>query len=518
MSIETWPNFPKIEEISLADKFLRLTTNATKNQLAGIDDLQTFLQGSPITLVATEADLPPVVDGAHPIDQLKNYVFTEPDIVLNDPLLIPAGYFGWIRSNFLSSGGVTYIGTDPFIKTLNLSGGINLITTAGGGSRINVEISITHELLDGQFVNITGTVAYNGQRLQITLIDATNFEVQIPFVGNESVGNFNTGFDAIEITDIDFINGFTANLFDLTSSEALGSFLVTQFMSNLGYLSPGIIRKCPSVGMRITVLSYLIDGLILEDCIASSIIDSTLPSLDDTNPTSKGLIIRGPPTARVVLGANSFDMLNAGQRPVRIDSTISSLASITIQNCPDNLVADDYFDTGTAGLDQTDPRVTTLNNGSRANSMFIGGWFHTTNVASTTILDGTFSPLNLSTGGGVTAFAENERFSIFVTSDGTIQYDGLVPRTVLLIGVLGLMKSGSTGNYNLRYAISRNAGAFIALPTPIERLQSISTTTRDTVLNQEVIMEPGDRIRIEIEGVGTTDSVDTVFGSLDVKG
>lgn len=255
---------------------------------------------------------------------------------------------------------------------------------------------------------------------------------------------------------------------------------------------------------------------------------------------------------------------------------------------------DDTGNMNANSLDHTSILVTATDNPGEADSMFIGGWFHSTNVASTIITDGTFVPLNLSTSGGVTEFIENERFSIDDANEGIMQYDGLIPKTVTLIGILSLMKGGSTSNYNLRYAIDRGeidtaavvlggtgyvdaesvtltgqtsgattatatisvtggvitainivsggsqyiagetldviggsgSGAtgtatllgFVALPTLIERPQSISTTTRDTVLNQEVVLNTGNKIRMEIEGDGTSDSVDVIFTSLDIKG
>jgi len=163
--------------------------------------------------------------------------------------------------------------------------------------------------------------------------------------------------------------------------------------------------------------------------------------------------------------------------------------------------------------------VITLNNGSRKDSMFIGGFFYNADTvpASTTILDGTFSPLNLSDFTGVTSFAENERFNVSDADEGVLEYTGLIPKTVSLISILSMNKSGSSQNYNLRFAIDRGAG-FVAMPTALERLQNISATFRDTSLNQEVIVDTGDKIRIEIEGIGHTDSINVLFVSLDIKG
>jgi len=56
------------------------------------------------------------------------------------------------------------------------------------------------------------------------------------------------------------------------------------------------------------------------------------------------------------------------------------------------------------------------------------------------------------------------------------------------------------------------------MATALERLQNISSTFRDTGLNQEVIVNTGDKIRIEIEGIGQSVSVNVIYASLDIKG
>lgn len=197
---------------------------------------------------------------------------------------------------------------------------------------------------------------------------------------------------------------------------------------------------------------------------------------------------------------------------------VTAIPTTTTFDVEEVFTATDTGNVNASSFDQTDNVVLASNNTGSQDSMYIGGWFHTTNVALTPVVDGTFGPLNLSTGGGVTVFIENERFNVTILTDGTVEYTGLEPKTVSLITVLSISKTGSTSNYNLRYAISRDTGAFVALPTPIERAQSISSTSRDTTLNQEVVLNKGDRIRVEIEGVGTTDSVMVDFGSQDIKG
>jgi len=371
MSAEPWSLRPKVDELSLTDVFMRrVPTSVTKSQEIAFIDVEAFLLGSAQTLVASEADLPPTINGFHTLDQTKNYTFTEANVFF-DPILIPAGYIGWIKSTFLSVGSITYLGAGgSFFNTLNLAGTIVNIEDAGGGA-ITITTSAPHGLLDGQFVNITGSPepSYNQQRLQITFMSTSRFSVQIPFVTLETTGAFDTGFDVVLITDVDFTCPFTADLFDLTSSGSLGSNFTTNFITEFGFLSPGIVRNCPVAGIRNGLFGFLTDGLILDNCLSSSIFNVGFISLDPSFTAARGLIFQGASSARVVVDVVALDMSDPAQRPIKLDPSLPSFASVTIQNSPDNLVAVDYYDTLAGGLDQTDPRVIALNNGPRANSM-----------------------------------------------------------------------------------------------------------------------------------------------------
>jgi len=456
---------------------------------------------------------------------------------------------------------------------------------------IIVTTSAPHGLLDGQFVNITGTTSYNQQRLVISNVSALTFEVQITFAGDES-GFFDTGVESVTIDEIDLTNdAFDNPLFDITLANSFAPIFAVDRITAIGFTSPGIIRG-GNIGFNLALLPFVFNGLTIENAANLSMREVLIPSLLGI-PGAIAVTVTGSATGRVVIDSTVFDLAEPGEFPMRIDPSITS-AIINITNSPDNGVATDYFDLSAGGLDETDPRIITLSNGSRKDSMFIGGFFHTNNIAVTTILDGTFSPLNLSTGGGVTAFVENERFNVFTANEGVLEYTGLGEKTVTLIGVLSIIKTGSNGDYNLRYVIDHgeidivavvlggtgyvdaesvtltgvtsgatNATAtisvtggvitainivsggsqytagetvnviggsgsgatgtatilgFVALPTPIERTQTISTTSRDTTLNQSVVLDEGDKIRIEIEGMGTADSITVIFASLDIKG
>lgn len=241
------------------------------------------------------------------------------------------------------------------------------------------------------------------------------------------------------------------------------------------------------------------------DIAINSVADNTSGNAEFTANSAHSLVVGTP----VVLSGFSESTYNG-------TFIVTAISGLTFDVEAIAFVATDTGNMNKKSLDQTDVLVCSQGNSDSPNSLSVGGWAHTTNVALTTVADGTFGALNLSTGGGVTPFVENERFLLDVANDGTLQYIGVQSITVTLIGVLSITKSGSTQNYNLRYAIDRGSG-FVALPTTVERSQSISTTSRDSTLNQQVILDTDDKIRLEIEGVGTTDSVTVVFGSLDIS-
>jgi len=367
MSLVPWSDRGKIDALTLTDIFMRRTpSRAVKNQEIPFSDVQAFLQGSALEIIASEADLPPTINGFHTLDPTKDYLFTEPGLFF-DPILVPAGYIGFIKSSFLKTGTITYLGAGSFINTLNINGTIISISDAGGGA-ITVTTSAAHGLLDGQFVNIIGTTSYNQPSLAISNASGSVFDVQIPFVADES-GFLDTGYEILQISDIDFTNPFTANLFDLTSTGSPATQFILNLISEVGFLSPGIIRNSTAVTMTSAVLAFITDGLILDNCPIVTMLRTQFVSLDPSFTAARGLILQGARTVDVIVDVNKFGMADPAQRPIRVDSSIGPLASVVIQNSPDNLVATDYYDTSAGGLDQTDPRVTALNNGTRANSM-----------------------------------------------------------------------------------------------------------------------------------------------------
>lgn len=369
MSAEPWSDRPKVDELALTDIFMRRvpTGGLNRNQEIPFSDVTAFIAGQSTVYVASEADLPPIgTDGFRTLEYGKNYIYTEPGF-FTDTVLIPADWIGSIKKSFITSGDITYIGSSIMFRTLNKRGTITSIADAGA-SAITITTALSHNLINGQFINISGTTSYNQTRLAVSNVTATTFDVQIAFAFDET-GDFDSGYRTIQFIDFAALNGATGVFMELDSSgDVTSSLLFTRF-AETGFITPGIIRRAPNLVSRDSVFGFLSQGLVLDDIVAAIIETTNFASLSDTFAGATGLIITGSNTKRIGVINSTFNMTAATQLPVFIESAITNADEIIFQNSPDNLVATDYFDT--SGLDETDPQVIAINNGTRKNSQTI---------------------------------------------------------------------------------------------------------------------------------------------------
>lgn len=364
-----WSNKPKIDELRLTDVFMRRvpTGGANQNQEISMNDISNFLLGSFIVNVATEADLPPLLGGFHQLEQDKNYHFTEA-FELANPIIIPAGWTGRIVKSFFSTQTLNYTGTTPMFQTLNIDGIIDSISDAGGGA-ITVTLSAAHGLIDGQYVNITGTTSYNQNGLVISNASGSVFDVQIADVGDES-GAFNTGFGSILFVDWDNLGNTSTEFMDLTSAGIPGTVIGFNVFLAVGFAGMGIIRNAVNVLSFNCIFGSITSGLVLENCRTVALSVTSFADLAAV-PGVTALTLTGVLTNRVTVLNSEFLMGQSTQFPVRIDGTITNAIEIRFADSPDNNVAVDYFDTTSGGLDQTNSQVKSSNNGTRPDSMVI---------------------------------------------------------------------------------------------------------------------------------------------------
>lgn len=468
-------------------------------------DLANLSNGSSIVLIASEDDLPPLIDGFRTLEFDKNYIFTEAGFYA-DKILLPAGWTGTCRKSFFNSTSLIYVGVDAMFNTLRLDGIIDSIadSTTEMGVKSTVTTSLAHGLLDGQFVNITDTLLvddYSQQSLQVSNVTATTFDILIVFTATDT-GLFNTGLDSAQFIDFGVVgNGINEFMIVEGIGDPNTSLIFTRF-SAVNFILCVEILNAPTILFRDSVLGFIILGLVLLDC-GASVETTSFVALDPGNPFVDGFDIAGASTKLIGVFKSLFTMTASTHHPVVISNSIIDADEILFQNSPDNNVADDYFDP--VGIDETNPQVITINNGIRKNSQTIGSAFVNDNSVETDIAaSNAFQDINFGT---LIASASMERFVLSNAATGEFTYIGLKPLNSALTMSITIRKTvGSTEIYNIKFVIDKGVG-FVDFPDNVILPFEVKTTNDSGPYECQAQLENGDIIKPQIEGVGTSDNI-----------
>lgn len=491
------------EDIQNASKVIFENDSELTKRDSGID-LANLSNGSSIVLIASEDDLPPLIDGFRTLEFDKNYIFTEAAFYM-DKILFPAGWTGSFRKSFFNSTSLIYLGTGPMFNTLLIDGIIDSIadSTINPGVKSTVTTSVAHGLLDGQFVNITDTnivTAYSQQSLQVSNVTATTFDIEIVFSIGDT-GLFNTGSGSIQFIDFGIIgNGSNSFMISKLTGDPNTSVIFTRF-SAVGFFICGEIFNAPNVLFHDCIFAFILVGLALSDC--GAVIETTGFIALDSGTGGLGLDITGSTTKLIGVFNTLFTMTASNQFPVFISNTIIDADELLFQNSPDNNVTDEYFDT--VGLDETDPQVITINNGIRKNSQTIGSAFVNGNTVQTSIaISDAFQDIDFGT---LTISASMERYILSNAVTGEFTYIGLKPINSPLSMSITIRKvSGSTQIYNIKFVIDKGAG-FVDFADNIILPFEVKTTNDSGPYECQAQLENGDIIKPQISGIGTADAI-----------
>jgi len=157
----------------------------------------------------------------------------------------------------------------------------------------------------------------------------------------------------------------------------------------------------------------------------------------------------------------------------------------------------------TGSLTEKDSRLNVTDCGNQKDSLTVGGWTAVSNVTATDVLDGTYVDIDLGT---ATPLSFNERISLIDPVNGALRYDGLDPEVLQIpIEFLVTPVGGGTRTYNFKIVIDRGAG-FVDLADIIETQEQYSGSGDDRTFktSRSVLMNQGDIVKYQAEGVGTT--------------
>ena len=476
------------------------------------------LNGPTIKYINTVNDLPPLVSGFRLLEQNTVYEIIG-EIFLFDDFMVPAGWNGIFRSSHNPRNAIIYLGSGSLFNTLNIDGTITSFADSGTepGVKTTVTTSTPHGLSDGDTINITGVpteTGYNNRRLIISNVTASTFDIEVVFTATDT-GLFDTGYLGIQLRGISFFDGTgTATLFDISAIPDPESIFAFENFAAFGFSSMGIIRNAPTISSTRGFMIFINSGLIIENCDTCGITDSNFTNINPASTTSINLTITGAATRDIVLADVKFNVAHPDQRPFRIDPSVNNADAITIQTCPDNAVATDYFDTSSGGLDQTNKQIVTFNNGKRANSSEQSESMSNGVIPVTSEIIGVAQPIQkmIPVAGDFVLDSATEGFTMD-DSTGIVTYDGRAPITVRVeyaleaveatsssqdididLRVNGIlqsktMRSMQTSGTGTFVSISYLGGFFNIIPGDTFKLyKTNNTNTSDTNIKNQVLL------------------------------
>lgn len=405
----------------------------------------------------------PLVNGFRQLEQDKVYRFVE-EISSSDTLLVPAGWNGYIVGMHNPLTKYDYTGTGNALQTLNLSGTITDILDAGGGE-LDVVTFSAHGLLNGQYVNITGTTSYNQQKLLVSNVDEFSFRVSLPFVSIQS-GSFDTGYDAINIMNMAFTNNDSGSWLLVTAATTSSVFRYNNIKA-LGFTDLGTIDKGIVVGYDGT-MDFTNSGLLFMDMDKTTLSTSTFTNTNAGASSTKLLEFVGSLTRDVILSNLRLNTAVNNQSPIKINSNVTN-AQIYVTNSPDNNISFTYFDELSGGRNETDPQITAFNNGVRANSS-TGSESRSVGILVVNGAVGVAVPIEDLTPapGDFTLDSVSQEFSLD-TSTGVVTYDGLAPKNVII-------------SYSIEAAQASGSAQDLLIDVRINGIQQVKTIRAMTTM------------------------------------
>ncbi|MCZ6582885.1 MAG: hypothetical protein O6761_06915 [Thaumarchaeota archaeon] len=482
-------------------------------------------EGAAIVLVSSEADFPAPIGGFIRLGGQTQFKIIAP-FTLTTPILLEAGGEVSIVTNFLSGNLINAFlaASSTLFQTLNIAVSIGSFadSTTEPGVKTTVTTLSAHGLTSDDKINISGVpteTAYNGNGQTISNVTATTFDIERVFTATDT-GEVDTGPISFRDEVIFFdATGFPGSLkmFDLTfaveTGFAFASFNLAGAIANFNDF--GIIRGADSCVIENSALLLNAVGLVLDN-IESITISRSGPLSINPAGTATAITIQGAATARVNIVDYFPNLASALEFPIKINTDIDANARVTIRSSnainPVTLV---YFDTLGGGIDQTDVRVFLTDSAPAPNSQTIGAAFINENTATTVIAaPDTFQDINFGT---LLASASMERFDLTDAIVAEFTYTGQNSMILPIIMSITVRKTGgATQNYIIKFLKDIGAG-FVELDDDVHLPLELKTTNVGGTYNGEVKINPGDKIKPQIEGVSTDDDVIVDSVSITIK-
>jgi len=357
------------EIVNFSNNNYRATTDVTAGAFDR-DEWKLVWETLDVVRVFTQADLPDLVSGFIPLEDGKDYRFTEP-INLTNPLLLPIGGTVALTSesklqNMIDTDGVNFVNSNDLYRPYTV--------VADSGGDLLFTVPTNHLLTIGDLVNIQSLTGTDYSQIKATVIatpSVTTFTIDGTFVAT-GTGNIDKGCLNILVRELGVSNsnptgGITA--FEINMTRAQQSFL--EFTNNTvkDFLLLGPLTNASEL--------YFEHNQIFSNIAATQIIRCEVANIADNYfeaalGSSNSLELTGEDVIQHYTVSNcTFNPTPATFAAILVDPTsMSSTAHIAVFNCIDlNSSDNSLFDTSGSGIDETDPRLTVNGNVRQKNSL-----------------------------------------------------------------------------------------------------------------------------------------------------
>jgi len=458
MSIEAWSQRPKINEISLSDEIMRLTSSQTvKNQLTTIADLQAFLNPPQLVHAESESDLETAFGPSIIIpDNDRVTVSWDADFEQTKPFRIGANASLEVVGSTIDLV-PTYSGSTPWIQNENPANPINSFF---------IQNLIPKCTSGVDMYDIIGTGLFRSRFIRAENFDTVG-SIDFPLTAFEffRMQGFNNG---MRIKNMLAFTMDTALMIQLTAkgitfvsfdSPIVGTATINNVRAGQSFagdslfsIDPNSLTDTSSVveNSKITDGDFYQQGV---DIPATAVIASGLNTQFDI--TDHDLVIG---RAVVLKGFTGFTAYNGTHFVTAVNGVNSVDIGVGF------LGADSSGIMNAASLDQTDIRVDARNNPGQPDSMFTGSAgleIFGSEISSSSLAQNAFEVITSASWG----FDNLERTSVGVSNEGQLVIDSPTP-IKYNISYNGTIEKTGGGGTDIGIILIKNGSEEIAFNPP----------------------------------------------------
>ena len=466
-----------------------------------------------VVRVFTQADLPDVVTGFIPLEDGKDYRFTQ-SINLANPLFLPVG--GTVALTSESKHAVI-IDTDGvnFVSSRNNYAAYTIVADSGGDLLFTVP-TLGNAFDVGDLINIETLTGTDYSQIKATILttpSATTFTIAGSFAatgtGNIDGGCLNVLVTGLNVNNLNPTGGITA--FDINMTRAQQSFLEVTNNRVQNFLQVGPLTNANELYFEHNKIFSNIDAVKIIRCevvnVADCYFEAAIASLKSLEIAGEGIM------QHCTISNCTFKPTAAAFAAILVDPTdMSDTASVSVFNCIDlNIDNNTLFDTDSGGLDESDPRLTVRDNVRQKDGIACAslGLIGSPTSDFEFAISSSNTPADCDdTGDEPYVMFESQRFSLSDADIGEVTYDGLEDIEIS-VSFNGSVRSQNSTDFMFLQLAKDIGSGYVQIPN-----SRVYTTVIDIAqfleLSNTFVMDisNGDKIKLQCGNFDNTDDME----------